>query len=181
MVTDEELIERWRAGDEEASGLLLARYDTPLHRFFANKVGVDTDDLVQRTVLACLEGSHRFVGRGSFRSFLFGIAYNVLRKHFERSHRSSIEFDVESVVDLGASPSTMLARGREHELMLQALRLVPVDYQVVLELYYWEDMKQREIAGVLEVPEATVRTRIRRGKERLKTLMAELGASSSSG
>jgi DNA-directed RNA polymerase specialized sigma24 family protein len=80
------------------------------------------------------------------------------------------------VHDLAPSPSVIMARHHEHRVLLQALRRIPMDHQIVLELYYWEDMTAAELAEVLEIPEGTVRGRIRRAKQLLEeqlSLLAE--------
>jgi predicted RNA polymerase sigma factor len=61
-------------------------------------------------------------------------------------------------------------------VLLQALRRIPMDHQIVLELYYWERMTAAEVARVLDVPEGTARTRIRRAKQLLEEQMARLVA-----
>ena len=59
-------------------------------------------------------------------------------------------------------------------MLLQALRKIPLDHQIVLELYYWEKLSAREVAEVVQVPEGTARTRIRRAKQLLEEEMAKL-------
>ena len=61
--------------------------------------------------------------------------------------------------------------------MTEALRRIPLDYQLVLELYYWEDMAAPELAQVLGLPEGTIRSRLRRAKEALADKMASLARS----
>ena len=170
MATDIELLELWRGGDRSAGSELFERHFDPICRFFANKVDRDVDDLVQRTFIACVEGKERFRGHSSFRTYLFGVAHNVLRSTLRTRKRESdrIDFGVTSVFDLGLAPTTLLAAGQEQALMLQSLRRIPIEYQLVLELYYWEDMEAAELAEVLELPEGTVRSRIRRAKQLLE-------------
>nr|MCH9680435.1 RNA polymerase subunit sigma-70 [Deltaproteobacteria bacterium] len=57
------------------------------------------------------------------------------------------------------------------------LRRLPVEQQIVVELYYWEDLNAREIAEVYEVPEPTIRTRLRRAKLRLEREIESLAQS----
>jgi len=118
----------------------------------------------------------RFRGQSSFRTYLFGVAHNVLRSHLRKRRREGERFEpgVTSVFDLGLSPTTLIAQRKEQLLVLQALRRVPLDHQVVLELYYWEAMTAKELAEVLEIPEGTVRGRIRRAKQLLEEQLAKL-------
>jgi hypothetical protein len=65
---DDELLEAWRAGDLSAGNALFARHFDSLCRFFRNKVSGEIDDLIQRTLLACLEGQRSFRGDASFKT-----------------------------------------------------------------------------------------------------------------
>ncbi|MBL4686820.1 MAG: sigma-70 family RNA polymerase sigma factor [Nannocystaceae bacterium] len=176
MEADLELLEAWRGGDRDAGGKLFQRHFDSICRFFANKIDRDVDDLVQRTFTACVEGRERFQGRSSFRTYLFGVAHNVLRSHLRKRKRESDRFEigVTSVFDMGLSPSTLIAQKKEQQLTLQALRQIPLDHQVVLELYYWESLTAAEIGEVLGHPEGTIRGRIRRGKELLEVELEKL-------
>ena len=129
---------------------------------------LDCDDAVQETFLACLTGP-AFRGESSFRTYLFAIARNVLHAQMKRLGRARAEVDVGeiSVMDLGPSPSTLAARRREERLLLSALRAIPLDMQIALELFYWEDLSGSELAVALEIPEGTVRSRLRRAREAL--------------
>lgn len=178
MGSDIELLEAWRAGDRSAGSTLFERHFDSICRFFANKVDRDVDDLVQKTFIACVEGKERFKGHSSFRTYLFGVAHNVLRSTLRTRKRESdrLDFGVTSVFDLGLSPTRLLATGGEQMLMLQALRRIPVEHQLVLELYYWEDLEASELAEVLELPEGTVRSRIRRAKQLLEEQLRALSS-----
>jgi RNA polymerase sigma-70 factor (ECF subfamily) len=173
------LLELWREGDREAGSALFERHFDSICRFFANKVARDVDDLVQGTFTACVEGRERFRSDSSFRTYLFGVAHNVLRSHLRKQKRESdrLDFGLTSVFDLGLSPTALVARRKEQNLTLQALRHIPIDHQLVLELYYWEDMTAGELAGVLDIPVGTVRGRIRRAKQLLHEKLQELAES----
>ena len=65
----------------------------------------------------------------------------------------------------------------EQRLLLEALRRIPLECQIVLELYYWEDMAAPELAQVLGIPEGTARSRLRRARELLTHRMKVLARS----
>jgi RNA polymerase sigma factor (sigma-70 family) len=179
VATDLELLEAWRAGDRKAGSDLFERHFDSICRFFANKVEREVEDLVQKTFIACVEGKDRFRGQSSFRTYLFGVAHNILRAHLRTKRRESDRFDlgITSVFDLGLSPTVLVAQHKEQQLTLQALRKIPVEHQIVLELYYWESMTAAELAAILEIPEGTVRGRIRRAKQLLEERLRELSES----
>ncbi len=179
MRTDSELLLAWRGGDKSAGKDLFARHYDAVARFFRNKVGAEAPDLVQKTFLGCLESIERFRGSGSFRSFLFAVAYRQLCKHYRTRSTERDRFDVGSVTayDVDPTPSRVLAQRQEQRLLLEALRRIPIAYQVVLELHYWEQMSASEIAEALGDPLGTIKSRIRRGRELLEEQITTLAGS----
>lgn len=178
VVSDAELLQAWHAGDRGAGELLFEQHYQSVSRFFRNKVS-EPADLVQRTFLACLENIERFRGDASFRTFLFAIATNVLRKHY-RAHagpRGKVELGTVSVEDLEPSPSRIVADTNERRLLLSALRRLSMDDQILLELHYWEQLKITELAEILDTPAGTIKTRMRAARKRLKEHIATLAAS----
>jgi RNA polymerase sigma-70 factor (ECF subfamily) len=132
---------------------------------------------MQQTLLACLEARARFRQESSFRTFMFQIARFQLYAYYRARHRDRIfDFAHVSAVDVGDSPSRAMARRQDAQHLLHALRCIPLDAQIVLELRFWEELTGPEIAEVLEVPEATVRSRLRRALDHLRTQLSALDA-----
>ena len=174
------LLERWRGGDLGAGDELFTRHFAGVHRFFKNKVDADAlEDLVQQSFMACVEGRERFRQDSKFKTYLFGVAHNVLRDHYRKSRKRTEPFDLdrETAADLAAGPSTLFGKRREERLLLEALRRIPVSSQIVLELYYWEEMSASQTAAVLGLPEGTVRGRVRRAKQLLRDEISKLARS----
>jgi RNA polymerase sigma factor (sigma-70 family) len=172
--TDTELLAAWRGGDAKAGNDLLRRHFAALRRFFAHKLDDEVEDLIQRTFLALVRSKTREVS--SFRAYLFTVARNELYRHLgaRRRGRDAIDFGNVSVVDLGTSPSSMVARRGEQAQLLAALRAIPVDLQVALELHYWEGLTTAELAEVLEVPHGTAKSTLRRAREQLEARLRRL-------
>jgi RNA polymerase sigma-70 factor, ECF subfamily len=179
MESDAELLARWRQGDREAGKALFERYFEPLECFFANKIPAGVGDLVHDTFRMCLEGRDRIDDPDRFRSYLFSIAFNVLRGHFRKKSRRGSEIDVEEVSIEAIVPGacSVMVEREEQRLLLEGLRRIPVADQVILELDYWEAMKMGEIAVVLGIPEGTAKSRLHRARQRLKDAMEELAGS----
>jgi RNA polymerase sigma factor (sigma-70 family) len=177
---DWELVFAWRGGDARAGDRLADRYFSSLLRFFVNKVRNidDAGELVSETFLGCTAGLQRVSSRGSFRSYLFAIALNKLRGYYRTQAKRDRELDdfAEICVDasLGRSPSAVVAHAQEVQLLVRALRRLTLAQQIVIELRYCEDLRSRDIAELLGVPRPTVGTHLRRGKQRLETIIEEL-------
>jgi len=170
---DRTLLLAWQAGDKRAGGALIDRYLASILRFFRNKVrdGGQAEELTQRTFKGAVEGVLRFRDGASVRTWMFAIARNILRQWAEETARArgrSSDLGDASVADLGAGPSTVVAKRREQRLMLEGLRRLPIESQLVLELFYWEQMTAKQLGEVLECPEGTARSRLRKAKLELR-------------
>lgn len=176
MKSDFELLEDWRRGDREAGNQLFRRHFAMVHRFFANKADSDCEDLVQRTFEICVAGKDQFEGRGSFPAYLLGIARNLLRKHWDSRRTRNRTDDIEELAlhDIAPGPSTVAARSDDERRLLEALRRLPLKFQLVLELYFWEELTGAEVGQILGVGEDTARSRLRRAKHRLGAEVAAL-------
>jgi RNA polymerase sigma factor (sigma-70 family) len=172
---DLELLDRWCAGDRSAGNELFQRHFDSVCRFFENKLDRDVDELVQTTFLSCLHSREQFRKQCSFRTYLFAIARYELYAYLRRRRRDGhLDFGVSSIADLGPTPRSRLERDQQYELLLRALRTLPVEQQVILELHYWEELTPVELAEVLDVAGATARTRLFRARQALRERMQEL-------
>jgi RNA polymerase sigma-70 factor (ECF subfamily) len=179
MPSDLELLTAWKGGDKVAGSELCGRHFDTLFRFFSSKTHPnDVSDLVQKTLLAAVESIAGYRAEASIKSYLLGIARLQLFQHWKRRARDEVlDPGVSSVHDFDPSPSTLAAAREEQRLVLDALRMIPMDLQIALELHFWEEMSGSEIATVLEIPEGTVRSRLRRGLEALREALRELSSS----
>lgn len=144
------------------------------------KTPLDYEDLVQETFSRLVRQRDRFRGDSSFRVYMFGIAHMVLLEHF-RSRRRDDRFQPmeSSAADLGgARASSILAERERHRVLFDALRNLVLREQELLELYYWQKLTAGEIAQLHEVPEPTIRSRLRAALKRLRTRFHELSGQS---
>ena len=186
--SDEDLFASWAAdchggqGDgpfkSSAGEKRFQRHFEAVARFFQNKATFkDTEDLVQKTFLEFVRSRDRFRHQATIRTFLFGIARNVLFQHIRASgHEGLLDFTVQSLHDLDPNPSQAVFMKEERRLLMQALRRIPLDLQITIELYYWEALSASDIAVITDVPEGTVRSRLRRGLEELRRQIEALPA-----
>ncbi len=171
-VKDEEtrLLAAWRAGDRGSGEALFERYFDGLYGFFRDKVEPnEVADLVQKTCLAWVEASASFSANASVRTYFFAIARHQLFHHYRTKRRTPyLDFDASSVTDLAPTPSSAAARGEQRRLLRDALARIPVELQIALEFRFFHDLRGPELAQVLEIPEGTVRSRLRRAIDRLR-------------
>jgi RNA polymerase sigma factor (sigma-70 family) len=168
---DAALLSAWASGDKQAGSTLFERHYRSVYRFFANKLSslAEVEDLVQQCFMAAIEARARYRGDASFKTFLLAIARNLLLKRL-RDHRKvdSLDAGATSLADCGMGMSTIAQLRQEQQLLLTALRHIPIDSQVVLEMTYWEQMSGKAIAEVLGESEAAIRGRLRKAKLELR-------------
>jgi RNA polymerase sigma-70 factor, ECF subfamily len=162
-ISDEALMLEFRHGSREAFDQLFARYRTRLFGFFRRRLPTDTraEDLAQDTFVALIHGIERYQPRASVRSFLFGIAFNLLaaerRKHFREAPAT------------GAAPEPATISDSTQILWLrQALAKLELSEREILMLREYEQLSYAEIAELLELPVNTVRSRLFRARMALK-------------
>ena len=170
MHTDAELLAAWAAGNNVSGSQLFDRHYRSIYRFFANKLSgpSEIEDLVQMSFMACVESRKNYRGDASFRSFLFGIARKVLLGHLRDARKHQVDEASTSLADCGLGVSTVVDMRREQQLLLTALRHIPIDSQIVLEMSYWEQMSAREIGEALNETEPAIRWRLHKAKLELR-------------
>lgn len=166
---DEQLLEAWRGGDEVAGRELFRRHFDAVFWFFRNKIDLGAEDLAQDTFVALVRNKQSAGRSGSFRAYLFTIARSKLIDAL-RSRGAGLAVDPlqSSVAELGLTPSAVIDGRREQVQLLAALRTLPIELQTLLELRFFEQLSGPALAEVLELPEGTVRSRLRRALELLR-------------
>lgn len=178
-MTDVELLAAWREGDVAAGQELVKRHYDSLYYFFFGKVDAATsEDLTQATFETLCSKRDDFRGDSTLRTFLFGIARWKLVRHFENKRSAHERFEPleHSVHDPALERSiTSLFAARDREVLLvQALRSLPLDDQILLELKDYEGLTARQLAQAMEIPAGTVASRLRRARERLRAATERL-------
>jgi RNA polymerase sigma factor (sigma-70 family) len=173
---DHELLLAWRAGDRKAGATLFERHFDAIARFFRGKLGDDVQDLVQRTFLDLVESHTNVDAEASVRAYLFGIARHRLIDHLRARAIREVDPAVTSLAELATSPSAALARQDEGRLLQVALRQLPIEQQMTLELAYWENLRGAEIAIAMGIGANTVRSRLARARDALRDLLGRLEA-----
>jgi len=179
--TDQELAERHRYGDPEAFEELYDRFGTMVYNLALRMTGKPEDaaDLCQDIFLKIYRHLGTFHGRSSLRTWVYRVAMNCCHSRFrrQRSWRSRLLVDaveiLERVPDERRSPEdNALAQGTA-ELVTEALSRIPGVYRQAVVLCDIEGLSYEEIGEVLGIRLGTVRSRIARGRDRLRALLEE--------
>jgi RNA polymerase sigma-70 factor (ECF subfamily) len=179
-VSDEELIARARAGDEDSFGEFVRRHMDAVHRWMVRAVGEgDADDMTQDVFLRAYRGLPRFRDQAPPRAWLAAIADNAIKNRYRSRSRFRRIFASEPSPDLladrdsgGASPEDHAQVRESKETVLGALQKLPPDFRLPVVLRDLEEWSYEEIAASLELPIGTVKSRIARGRGQLRAILA---------
>jgi len=176
-------VARLRQGDPEALDPLLARYQNRLYRYLLRLVRdqATAEDLFQQTWLRVVEKVHQYDALRSFEAWLFALAHNLAIDHLRRYRPESLDELLSpdeprhrQFPSAGPDALDRALRLERAGMVVEALDELPAVYRELLSLRFEEEMKLVEIAEVLDVPLSTVKTRLKRGLERLRERLVNL-------
>jgi RNA polymerase sigma-70 factor, ECF subfamily len=184
-ISDEQAM--WRvqtASDEHAFSQLMRRWEGPIRRLCTRMTGDPHrgDDLAQDAFVRVFARRKDYVPSGRFSTWLWRIALNLCHDELRRIHRRA-EFPLDEAgaedptdrpVEIPAPepwPDDLAARQEQGELVRRALMQLAEPYRIVLVMRHYEDLKFREIAEILEVPEGTVKSRTAEALSQMSRLL----------
>ena len=183
METDQALVAAAQAGDEHAAEAIVHRYQNRIYNFALAMTGssADADDLAQETFIRALRGLPRFRGDSSLKNWLYRIATNAARSHRGARMRRApvwetrLESDTLAERQFASGEESAEQRAIRRQTVDRALAALPADLRKAVVLRDIEGLEYREIASVLNIPIGTVMSRIFRGRQRLRPLLADIG------
>jgi RNA polymerase sigma-70 factor, ECF subfamily len=170
------LVERAREGDVVAFEKLIGKYQSKVYTFaFAFTGSPDlAQDLAQEALVKVYRSLGSFRFQSAFSTWLYSIVKNTYldalksRAGRERALEEPLtDREVGALHEAASAEERLLAKESRHAL-LKALRQVPVAYRTVVALADVQGLGYEEIAGALEVPVGTVKSRLKRGRDALK-------------
>lgn len=180
------LVERLKAGEEEAYETLLARFQQPIYNLCYRLVNdpADAADVVQEVFLKVFRSVDNFRGQSTLKTWIYRIAVNEAYNHrrwFSRHRKQEVGLDteddssrpwLESISDPARDPYELALNEERHQLIETSLREINSDFRAAVILRDLEDLSYEEIADVLQISLGTVKSRILRGRESLRRVLA---------
>ena len=166
-MNDEHLMLEVRGGSRPAFEALFERYKDAIWRFYRRRIDDPgrAEELVQDVFVAILQGARRYEPRAAFRTYLFGIAYNLLLA----DRRSRVRDRAEPLPDDLASA----APDADGALWVRrALATLQPDQREIVMLREYEGLSYLEIADVMQLPLNTVRSRLFRARMDLRDALS---------
>ena len=182
MQTDEKkLIERAAAGHADAFNELMARHEQQMYavalRMCARRE--DAQDCLQEAMLRVYRAIGSFKGQSSFATWLYRITMNTCLDEF-RKKKDKQNTSLDSLLDVGWSPSDNGCEPEKQALMREmrekmngAIRELPEDMRAAVVLRDIQGFSYDEIAQTLEINVGTIKSRISRGREKLREKLRE--------
>lgn len=189
---DPELVTLARSGDRAAFGELVRRHQDAVYRVVRRTSRVDRDraeDLAQETFLRAFQALDRFRGDCSFLHWLFRIATNLTINRVStvaaRAEAKATSLDaprdamdgektIEPADGRARAPDARMERGELRAVLARALDRLPEEFRAAVVLRDVEGLEYDSIAAVLEIPVGTVRSRLHRGREALREIVARV-------
>ena len=172
--SDKTLIRRIAAGDQSAMRALFARYRVALYRWLLRLVD-DTalaEDLLSEVFLDVWRQAASFEARSSVSTWLLAIArYKALSARRRRTDAELDEAAVSTVPDTADDPEVTLQKKNRAEALRQSLHRLSPGHREVIDLAYYHGKSVKEIAEIVSINEATVKTRMFYARRKLAELV----------
>lgn len=176
--TDHSLIAKVQSGQVDAMGLLYERYKKVLYSFFfqMTRDSAWSEDLVQVVFYKMLKYNKQYNGTGSFKSWMFTIARNVLTDGFRKKNKKAtlnIGTSENSIVE-GKEADHAVITQEKQELLTSALNRLDDETKELIIMVKLNEMKYREVAEILKMNESTIKVKVFRGIKQLQSLYTQV-------
>jgi RNA polymerase sigma-70 factor (ECF subfamily) len=175
---DQQLVERAQRGDKRAFELLVVKYQRKLGRLLSRMVRDpgEVEDVTQEAFIKAYRALPNFRGESAFYTWLYRIAINTAKNYLvsmgrraptttEFDHEEAESFDDAEALRDTATPENELLGREIADTVNRAVEALPEDLRTAITLREIEGLSYEEIAGVMNCPIGTVRSRIFRARE----------------
>jgi RNA polymerase sigma-70 factor, ECF subfamily len=173
--SDAVLIQRIAAGDQLAMRALFARHRIPLYRWLLRIVRDETlaEDLLSDVFLDVWRQAGSFRGDASVSTWLLAIArYKALSARRARPHAELDARIASSIADPADNPEAELQKRNRSEVLQDSLARLSPEHGEVVDLVYYHGKSVKEVADIIGIGEATVKTRMFYARKKLADLVA---------
>lgn len=177
---DQILVDKVKAGDQRAFGVLVTKYERRVIRLISRLVSnpSEQEDIAQEAFIKAYRALPQFRGDSAFYTWLYRIALNTAKNHLAARSKQAIpmsdlltsdedgeSFQSDSVVADNQTPESILHGRQVGETVERAIEELPADLRTAVLLREVEGLSYEEIAAAMNCPIGTVRSRIFRARE----------------
>ena len=180
-LADEELVRKAQADDDRAFGELVSRYETKVFSLALKMVRnpEDAEDVLQDTFLRAYRGIKSFKGNSTFSTWIYRITANsaLMRLRKKQLPTVSIEDADEretpvNIADWSPGPVEQLLSQELQRVMNEAIEALPAEFRQVFVLRDIEEMSNVEVAEILDLSVAAVKSRLHRARLKVRNRLA---------
>jgi RNA polymerase sigma-70 factor, ECF subfamily len=172
--SDNILIARIASGDRLAMQTLFARHRVSVYRWVVRIVRDEAlaEDLLSEVFLDVWRQAAKFESRASVSTWLLAIArYKALSAQRRRADMELDEEVVATIADPADDPERALEKKDQGELIRRALAKLSPEHSEIIDLVYYHGKSVKEVAEVVDIPEATVKTRMFYARKKLADMV----------
>jgi RNA polymerase sigma-70 factor (ECF subfamily) len=176
--SEQSLMARVAAGDRNAIALIFTRHQLRVYRFVLRLVGntATAEDLVSEVFLEVWRRASSFEGRARLSTFILAVARNKAMTALRgRIDQPLDEAALEEMPDSAASAEEIVEQGQRAALLQQCLQQLPPAQRAIIDLVYYHEQSVDEVAAIVGIPPATVKTRMFYARRRLGELLRIAG------
>ena len=176
--SDRELVERVAKGDRAAVRLLFMRHHARVYRFAARQTGSDmmADDIANEVFLELWRQAPAFEGRSEVSTWLLGIArFKALSALRKKKEEWIGDDDAAAIPDTADTPEVAVMKDDKATALRGMVNGLPEEHRTVIDLAYYHAKSVAEIAGILSIPVATVKTRMFYARKKLGEALKAAG------
>jgi RNA polymerase sigma-70 factor (ECF subfamily) len=176
--SDEALMARIAAGDRDAMRALYVRHHMRVHRFVLRLVRNQTvaEDVISETFLDVWRQAGSFEGRSAVSTWLLAIARFKALSILRRKKEDELDVDgITALVDPVDNPEVAAQKRDTGQILRQCLTALSRDHREIIDLVYYHEKSVEEVAKIVGIPEATVKTRMFYARKRLSKLLKSAG------
>ncbi|MCC7124726.1 MAG: sigma-70 family RNA polymerase sigma factor [Acidobacteria bacterium] len=187
--TDEELVTRAVAGDQDSFNQLIIRWERPIYALAYRVIGRDEDarDVAQEAFMRAFRALPGFKGQAKFSSWLYRITLNLCRDWIRRQKRTPVVSAPEGldIIEMAAeqgpveSIEELVARKQLSATVAEAMQHLPEEQRTAIILKEYHGLTFQEIADLQQCPLSTVKTRLYQGLSVLRRQLQAQGITGS--
>ncbi|RUX34123.1 MAG: sigma-70 family RNA polymerase sigma factor [Mesorhizobium sp.] len=176
--TDRALVDRVAKGDRAAVRLLFMRHHARIYRFVARQTGSEmmADDIANEVFLELWKQAPGFEGRSEVSTWLLGIArFKALSSLRKKKEDWIDDDDAAQVPDSADTPEVVTMKEDKAAALRRFVDALAEEHRTVIDLAYYHGQSVTEIAEVLGIPVATVKTRMFYARKKLGEALKAAG------
>lgn len=173
---EKELLYRSLRGEKEAWGEIVHRYKEAVYGVNLSilKDKTEAEDATQETFIKAWNNLDKYDMDKKFSTWLFTVGSNISKNIVRKRDRWSFIGKLSLLGGKGSDPPTKIEKEERKKDIRQALFNLKPKYRAPLIMQFWGELSYQDISEVLDIPEGTVKTRLHRGKEKLKASYQEV-------